>query len=573
MATELEPPVAVPTALEATASTLGLEDEEEHWLYGATEENATKMEPDSTQSRQAASSLPVHDILQDSRVVVHETTEVMQQANQSGEDEDEDDSDSDDDDDVKVTIGNIKTGAPSYMSAPMNLNLKTGRGYGGIAAAKLHSKGIDLDALGNINGIPVLEVDLDTLEDKPWRKPGADLSDYFNYGFNEETWKAYCERERRIQLGLEPLSPTSTENKITVQQGRSGIEKELENEIKKSDLDTEFSTCTSAVWMKAGPPPNSLVSIMPACNLQRLSVSLAEKLELHRILKLGGTIDVISGYPGNIRRLEGRRREIRPAEENPIQVLGDHTNKPPPPPQPPQQFAPPAGPPIPPITTPPPPPHFLRPPPPVASIPPPIHPPGMPPPGPPPGLFPPPMAPPPALIIPTLNGSQPKTFAPRQPPRFGYSGGGDAGFISYPPISSSHTPWVTTVDKSTNSPSSSHWEYCGSKRDRDRVPSSSDYSYDERYQRHGRERNYDYDREYRRSREREDRHREHRHREKDKEKEKEESGKHKSSRKKQHDSEEGESHRRHKHKKNKRNKEGRDDGTSERDREDRDSKK
>lgn len=40
---------------------------------------------------------------------------VVAKALPSGED-DEDDSDSDsDDDDVKVTIGNIKTGAPSYM--------------------------------------------------------------------------------------------------------------------------------------------------------------------------------------------------------------------------------------------------------------------------------------------------------------------------------------------------------------------------------------------------------------------------------------------------------------------------
>lgn len=37
------------------------------------------------------------------------------QAAKSGEDDDNDESDSDDDDDVKVTIGNIKTGAPSYM--------------------------------------------------------------------------------------------------------------------------------------------------------------------------------------------------------------------------------------------------------------------------------------------------------------------------------------------------------------------------------------------------------------------------------------------------------------------------
>lgn len=38
-------------------------------------------------------------------------------------------------------------------------------------AAKL--KGVDLDAPGNINGVPVLEVDMESFEEKPWRKPGA----------------------------------------------------------------------------------------------------------------------------------------------------------------------------------------------------------------------------------------------------------------------------------------------------------------------------------------------------------------------------------------------------------------
>lgn len=45
---------------------------------------------------------------------------------------------------------------------------------------------------------------------------GADLSDYFNYGFNEDTWKAYCEKQKRIRMGLEILPVTSATNKITV---------------------------------------------------------------------------------------------------------------------------------------------------------------------------------------------------------------------------------------------------------------------------------------------------------------------------------------------------------------------
>ncbi|KAM6426934.1 pre-mRNA 3'-end-processing factor FIP1-like isoform 2-T2 [Liasis olivaceus] len=511
MATELEP----------AAVQLEADEDEEQWLYG--DDNG---KPEDGPISGHTESHPLQDIPKETRIVISEDQELLQQTIPSGEDEEEE-SDSDDDD-IRVTIGNIKTGAPSYMGTPMNLNLKTGRGYGAPASVKSQPKGIDLEASGNINGLPVIEVDLESFEDKPWRKPGADLSDYFNYGFNEETWKAYCEKQRRLQLGLEPSVPVSTENKITVQQGRTGnAEKEPENNIIKMDFKTDFVALVGG-RIKAGPPPNR---------------------------KLGGTIDVIGGQAGTIRRVEGRRRDKHASEENPIQVLGDHGSKTQPA-QPPQQqpFVPPTGPP-PALSGPPP--HFLHPPPPpVASVPPPLHPPGLPPPGPIPGLFPPPLAPPPALLIPTLDG-QPASYSNRQPPPFGYNSA-DSGFITYPPISTSHTPWVTTVDKASSASDSSHWEYSGSRRererDRDRTPTTSEYNNDdERYRYYSRERNYDFERDYRRSRdrsrEREDRHRERRHREK------EEGSKHKSSRRKQHESEEGESHRRHKHKKNKRNKE------------------
>lgn len=45
---------------------------------------------------------------------------------------------------------------------------------------------------------------------------GADLSDYFNYGFNEDTWKAYCEKQKRLRMGLEVSTVSSITSKITV---------------------------------------------------------------------------------------------------------------------------------------------------------------------------------------------------------------------------------------------------------------------------------------------------------------------------------------------------------------------
>merc|ERR1712013_325367 len=55
-------------------------------------------------------------------------------------------------------------------------------------------------------------------EDKPWRKPGADITDYFNYGFSEDTWAGYCNRQRRLRVnesgaGLTGGSAIVTQNR------------------------------------------------------------------------------------------------------------------------------------------------------------------------------------------------------------------------------------------------------------------------------------------------------------------------------------------------------------------------
>lgn len=56
--------------------------------------------------------------------------------------------------------------------------------------------------------------EIDALTDKPWQKPGADLSDYFNYGyinlnflnpfiflfrFEETSWRKYSEKQRTLR--------------------------------------------------------------------------------------------------------------------------------------------------------------------------------------------------------------------------------------------------------------------------------------------------------------------------------------------------------------------------------------
>ncbi|XP_043303543.1 pre-mRNA 3'-end-processing factor FIP1 isoform X16 [Cervus elaphus] len=348
-------------------------DEEEEWLYGgpwdvhvhsdlAKDLDENEVERPEEENASANPPSGIEDETPENGVPKPKVTET----------EDDSDSDSDDDeDDVHVTIGDIKTGAPqygSYGTAPVNLNIKTGGRVYGTTGTKV--KGVDLDAPGSINGVPLLEVDLDSFEDKPWRKPGADLSDYFNYGFNEDTWKAYCEKQKRIRMGLEVIPVTSTTNKITVQQGRTG---NAEKETALPSTKAEFTSPPSL--FKTGLPPSR---------------------------RLPGAIDVI-GQTITISRVEGRRR----ANENSnIQVLSERSatevdnnfSKPPP-------FFPPGAPP-----THLPPPPFLPPPPTVSTAPPLIPPPGFPPP---------PGAPPPSLI-PTIESGHSSGYDSRSARAFPY---------------------------------------------------------------------------------------------------------------------------------------------------------
>ncbi|KAJ7103162.1 hypothetical protein B0H15DRAFT_196969 [Mycena belliarum] len=57
---------------------------------------------------------------------------------------------------------------------------------------------IDPNATGMMEGRPIIDVDLSSMTDKQWRRPGSDVSDWFNYGFDELSWEAYCYRRRDL---------------------------------------------------------------------------------------------------------------------------------------------------------------------------------------------------------------------------------------------------------------------------------------------------------------------------------------------------------------------------------------
>ncbi|KAK9361767.1 Fip1 motif-domain-containing protein [Lipomyces starkeyi] len=63
---------------------------------------------------------------------------------------------------------------------------------------------LDLDKVPELDGTPITQVDLDSLEEKPWRKPGTDITDYFNYGFDEFSWTTYCLRQDKLRDEYDP---------------------------------------------------------------------------------------------------------------------------------------------------------------------------------------------------------------------------------------------------------------------------------------------------------------------------------------------------------------------------------
>jgi pre-mRNA 3'-end-processing factor FIP1 len=63
-------------------------------------------------------------------------------------------------------------------------------------------------------GKPITQVDLDAdlaEEQRIWRHPGQDQSDYFNYGFDEFTWETY--RQRQITM-----ADTKTQSEVQLKQ-------------------------------------------------------------------------------------------------------------------------------------------------------------------------------------------------------------------------------------------------------------------------------------------------------------------------------------------------------------------
>ncbi|PQE26320.1 hypothetical protein CJF30_00001058 [Rutstroemia sp. NJR-2017a BBW] len=69
----------------------------------------------------------------------------------------------------------------------------------GLAISKID---VDAKPIYEPAGKPITQVNIDedlNENDKPWRRPGTDISDYFNYGFDEFTWALYASKQESLR--------------------------------------------------------------------------------------------------------------------------------------------------------------------------------------------------------------------------------------------------------------------------------------------------------------------------------------------------------------------------------------
>lgn len=88
---------------------------------------------------------------------------------------------------IKGAIG-MQKGFHAGPGLPSWGNNAAGRGFGGGLEFTLPSHKT------------IFDVDIESFEEKLWKYPNVDASDFFNFGLNEETWKDYCKQLEQLRL-------------------------------------------------------------------------------------------------------------------------------------------------------------------------------------------------------------------------------------------------------------------------------------------------------------------------------------------------------------------------------------
>ncbi|RMZ76371.1 hypothetical protein DV738_g4970, partial [Chaetothyriales sp. CBS 135597] len=110
-------------------------------------------------------------------------------------------------------------------SEPLTPDDKPGSEYPPVRTSKLDPNG---NPVHPVTGKPIFSTDFDadfpTESSKPWRKPGADQTDYFNYGFDEFSFASFTLRQQQMPQTVNGIRKENEELQQFVQQlGTNGM--------------------------------------------------------------------------------------------------------------------------------------------------------------------------------------------------------------------------------------------------------------------------------------------------------------------------------------------------------------
>ncbi|KAL9104559.1 MAG: hypothetical protein Q9163_000533 [Psora crenata] len=218
-----------------------MEDEEEDDIYAPDEEGL----PDAKPTAESG--------IAQNEVVTKAASGVVPEEEESGEEIEEDETDSDIDiitekkeEPRKETVQPPRVNAlknsapirsPSSEPAPARRSSpavkadplgretpsRTGASY---PAVKTSTVDVDFQPIYEPTGKPIMEVDMDEdfpEDDKPWRRPGTDMTDYFNYGFDEFTWANYCLKQSSLRKEVSDSKKQMDDMQSFLNNGMSGM--------------------------------------------------------------------------------------------------------------------------------------------------------------------------------------------------------------------------------------------------------------------------------------------------------------------------------------------------------------
>ncbi|KAK4790239.1 hypothetical protein SAY86_017543 [Trapa natans] len=156
-----------------------------------------------------------------------------------------------------------------------------GRGYGG---------GLDFTLPSHKT---IFEVDIDSFEEKPWKYPGIDSTEFFNFGLDEESWKDYCK-----QLGQRRFE-TAPQSRIRVYESVR-TEKEFD-----PDMPPELAAATGIL---------DAADNVNAAKLEAAQIDVKLPARVRPALPTGRPIQVESGSGERLPSIDTRPPRIRDAD-------------------------------------------------------------------------------------------------------------------------------------------------------------------------------------------------------------------------------------------------------------------